>query len=299
MPQMATSRIESRRVKIGGAGPSAGLRIFTRVLECSRTPAEPPAGNIGTAPRDPTTARHNAAHTIVLVHGLGVSGAYWMPTAQLLTEHFRVLVPDLPGFGDSDRPRRVFDVDELAGALASWMDAMEIDRAPLVANSLGCQVAVRMALDQPDRIPRLILQGMTIDPEARSAPQQMARLLADALVEPPSLVPLIVRDYLKCGPRRLIGTLGRILDDPIADNLKRIEVPALVVRGERDPIVPQGWAEESARLLPDGRLVVIPGAAHALNFSHPDALSHVIREYLERGEVARLTPPLLDPSPDA
>lgn len=299
MPQTATSQIESRRVKIGGAGPSAGLRIFTRVLECSRVAGEAPANGVGPASPGTGEGAPDGADTVVLVHGLGVSGAYWMPTARLLTERFRVLVPDLPGFGDSDRPRRVLDVDELAGALASWMDAMEIDRSPLVANSLGCQVAVRMALDQPDRIPRLILQGMTIDPEARSAPQQMARLLADAFVEPPSLLPLIVRDYLKCGPRRLIGTLGRILEDPIADNLKRIEAPALVVRGERDPIVPQRWAEQSARLLPDGRLVVIPGAAHALNFSHPDALSHVIREYLERGEVARLTPPLLDPSPGA
>ena len=300
MPQMGARRIESRRVEIRGDGPAAGLRMFHRVLDPAHAEEGPPMAGAGTPPPHGSAANakggaydargdavpRRSADTVILVHGLGVSGAYWTPTARRLAERFRVLVPDLPGFGDSDKPRRVLDVGELAGALAAWMDAMEIDRAPLVANSLGCQVSVRMALERPERVTRLILQGMTIDPEARSAPVQIMRLLADAFVEPPSILPLVVRDYLKCGPRRLIGTLRHILDDPIAEHLKRIDVPALVVRGDLDPIVPQRWAEESARLLPHGRLIVIPDAAHALNFARPKGFARVIIDYLERGEVS-------------
>ena len=299
MPQMAARRIETRRVRIGGGAADGGLRMFTRVLECAQAAAAPSAGGAAKPRSDRGEDGRDRAETVVLVHGLGVSGAYWMPTALRLAERFRVLVPDLPGFGDSDRPRRVLDIGELAAALASWMDAMEIDRAPLVANSLGCQVAVRLTMERPERVPRLILQGMTIDPEARSAPTQMARLLADAFVEPPSLLPLIVRDYLKCGPRRLIGTLQHILEDPIAHNLTRVEVPALVVRGDRDPIVPQRWAEESARLLPNGRLIVIPRAAHALNFGRPEEFTRVICDYLGEARWARATTPPREPSPGA
>ena len=245
-------------------GRPLGLGLYTRVL-----------GHENAA---------SGADPIVLLHGLGVSGEYWMPTARLLARHFRIIVPDLPGFGRSDKPPRALDIGELAEAIASWMDVMEIDRAVLIGNSMGCQVAVRLAIAQPDRVSRLILQGMTIDPDARSAGKQMARLLADGFVEPPSLLPVVVRDYLRVGFRGLWDTLQHSLDDPIEQNLTRLDVPTLVVRGERDPIVPQRWAETSARLVPDGHLVVIPAAAHALNFGRPAAFTRVIREFISSGK---------------
>ena len=63
-------------------------------------------------------------------------------------------------------------------------------------------------------------------------------------------------------------------------------MPTLVVRGSRDQIVPQRWAEEAARLLPMGRLVVIPGAAHTANYSAPMELAHVTRAFLSEGRHA-------------
>lgn len=217
---------------------------------------------------------------IVLIHGLGVSGTYWLPTAELLSEHFRVFVPDLPGFGESHKPRHVPDLRELADMLVAWMDAVGIDRAALVGNSMGCQIAVNAILAHPDRVSRLVMQGPTIDPSARKAYRQLSRLFVDGLVEPPSLLPVVTRDYLKCGYQRIAGTLRHSLEDPIEENLPNIHVPALVVRGARDPIVPQRWAEDAARMLPLGRLIVMPTAAHAINFSHPVELARIIRDFL-------------------
>lgn len=217
---------------------------------------------------------------IVLVHGLGVSGTYWLPTAELLSEHFCVFVPDLPGFGRSQNPSGVPDLRELAGMLIAWMDAMKLELAALVGNSMGCQIAVNATLAHPHRVTRLVMQGPTIDPDARSAYSQLSRLLVDGLVEPPSLLPVVMRDYLKCGYRRIAGTLRHSLNDPIEENLPRVRAAALVIRGARDPIVPQRWAEDAARLLPLGRLIVMPGAAHAINFSHPVELARIIRRFL-------------------
>jgi pimeloyl-ACP methyl ester carboxylesterase len=62
--------------------------------------------------------------------------------------------------------------------------------------------------------------------------------------------------------------------------LPRIEVPALVVRGERDPMVPQNWAEKAVALLPKGRLVIIPGAAHTVVYFAPKQLTQVVRSFL-------------------
>jgi 2-hydroxy-6-oxonona-2,4-dienedioate hydrolase len=69
---------------------------------------------------------------LVLVHGLGVSGRYMVPTAERLAPHFRVYAPDLPGFGRSGKPSRVLNLTELADALAGWMRAAGLERAALL-----------------------------------------------------------------------------------------------------------------------------------------------------------------------
>ena len=76
------------------------------------------------------------------------------------------------------------------------------------------------------------------------------------------------------------------MKDPIEEKLARVRVPALVVHGSRDRISPRGWAEEVARLLPGGRLVVLPHAAHAANYSAPAELARAIRPFLAAGHHA-------------
>jgi 2-hydroxy-6-oxonona-2,4-dienedioate hydrolase len=71
-----------------------------------------------------------------------------------------------------------------------------------------------------------------------------------------------------------------VLADRIEEKLPRIKAPSLVVRGERDAVAPQPWAEEVARKLGAGEVRVIPGKGHAPNYSAPDELMRVIRPFL-------------------
>lgn len=234
---------------------------------------------------DPVPAE---APTVVLVHGLVVSSCYMVPTAIRLAPECRVYAPDLPGFGKSDKPAHVLSVPELADALGTWMEAAEIDQALLLGNSMGCQIAADLAVRYPKRVDRLVLQGPTTDPKARTALQQVVRLLRNAPYERPSLGPILVRDYLAAGAFRALRTFRYMLEDRIEEKLPRVRVPTLVVRGSRDPVVPQRWAEEATRLLPMGRLVVIPGWGHTLNYSAPLELVRVVRPFLyKRDEVRR------------
>ncbi|MDQ3793271.1 MAG: alpha/beta hydrolase [Actinomycetota bacterium] len=203
---------------------------------------------------------------MVLVHGLIVSGRYMVPTAELPAAHYRVFVPDLPSFGKSEKPPRTLDVAGLSDSLAAWMGEGGLDRAALVGNPFGCQIIVELAVRHPERVERAVLQGPTTDPRARTVLRQMGRLLLDGVREPPSLLPIELFDYLDAGLRRSVRTLRYMLEDRIEEKLPRVRVPILVVRGSRDPIVPQRWAEEAASLLPMGRLAVIPGAAHTANY---------------------------------
>jgi len=217
---------------------------------------------------------------IVLVHGIAVSSRYMVPLARELGSWAHVYAPDLPGFGRSAKPPRALGVSALAGALEAWLDAAELERPALVANSFGCQVAVELAASRPERISHLVLVGPTIDLYARRRRVQVARWLRTALVERPPLHFVVARDALAAGVVRSWQTFGHALADPVELKLPGITVPALVVRGERDPLASQAWSEEVARLLPNGQLVVIPGAGHALNWSRPRELGRLVRELL-------------------
>ncbi len=243
-----------------------GLRLHTRV------PALPPAGP-----------------TVVLLHGLGVSGRYMVPLAEALAGACRVIVPDLPGFGRSDKPRRVLTVPELSDWLVAWMDAAGVPRASLVGNSLGCQVAVDCAVRYPERVDRLVLQGPTMDRHARSALTQIVRLGLAALREPLSVWGIVLLDYLRCGPWRALRTLHYGLADPVVEKLSRVQAPALVVFGGRDPIVPRRWAEELARGLPHGQLAEMPRAGHIPNYSAPAELAALVLAFLRAEDLPRST----------
>lgn len=217
---------------------------------------------------------------IVLVHGLGVSSRYLMPTAELLSAHARVYAPDLPGFGLSDKTRRALTISELADALAAWMKANELEHAIMLGNSLGAQIIVDFAMRYPEHVERAVLVAPTIDPRARQFMRQLLRLMIDVLREPFSLYPIAAGDYLRAGLARGARTLKHALVDKIEDKLPLMHAPTLVVRGGRDPIVPQQWVEDATALLPSARLVVIPRAAHAVNYNSPVELAREVLRFL-------------------
>jgi 2-hydroxy-6-oxonona-2,4-dienedioate hydrolase len=220
------------------------------------------------------------APSVVLVHGQVISSLYMVPTARRLAGDFPVLAPDLPGFGLSDKPRRVLTIPELADALAWWMDAVGLRSAALVANSLGCQVVSDLAARRPERVEALVLAGPTMDREARTAWAQVGRWVRDWSGERPSLALAHLRDFALAGPGRALRTFRHALADRIEDKLPLVEAPTLVVRGERDPIAPQRWAEQVTGLIPRARLVVIPEGPHCVNYSTPDAFARVVRAFL-------------------
>ncbi len=97
------------------------------------------------------------ARTIIHIHGFGISGTYLLPTAALLADRYATWVPDLPGFGRSIHPPRALTIDDMADAVARFMDAQGIDRAVLLGNSLGCPVTLAFVEQHPDRIEAAVL----------------------------------------------------------------------------------------------------------------------------------------------
>jgi pimeloyl-ACP methyl ester carboxylesterase len=213
------------------------------------------------------------ARPAVLIHGLGVAGASVLPAARALAARGRpVLVPDLPGFGRSPGPGRVLDVDELAEALGAWVGSSLPAPAHLIGNSFGSQVAVEVAVARPDVVQSLLLLAPTFDTAVRSPLVHLVRALRAGFHESPGLTSAGRRDYARAGPRRLLRTLDLGVRHPVERRLPLVDAPALVVRGERDPIAPAAWSERVAELV-GARVATIPGGWHAVAYSMPDAVA--------------------------
>lgn len=248
-----------------------GQRMHFRTAPCGGGRASPPG------------------RPVVLVHGLAVSSRYMVPTAGWLSRDHPVFAPDLPGFGRSDKPRRVLSVPELADALLGWTRAVGLDRPVYLANSLGCQVVADLAARFPQETGPLVLVVPTIDAHARTWPQQIARLIVDTAMQPPDFLVIMAVDFLQAGPRRTAKTFRHALEDRIEETLPHVPHPVLVVRGSRDPIAPQRWVEELTRLLPRGELRVIRGAGHTVHYTAPLDLVRVVRSFLDRADLRHST----------
>ena len=160
------------------------------------------------------------------------------------------------------------------------MNVLGLTKAHLVGNSFGCQIIAEFALRHPRHIDRLVLQGPTVDPAARSLGKQLIRLVINSLREQHSMGRITLKDYRAAGLRRILGTIKVALEDRIEDKLPLIRAPTLVIRGERDAVVPQIWAERVTALLPNADLYIIPGAAHTVNYSVPEKFAAAIRPFL-------------------
>lgn len=231
--------------------------------------------------------RADAAVPIVLVHGFGVSSAYFEPLAERLAVTHDVYAPDLPGHGGTDTPSAPLGVGGLAEALAAWLDTMRLERCDLLGHSLGCQIAVELALRRPEIVRRLVLVGPPMDPRARRLRGLLPRFVAGGVGEPFGLTLRLAKDYARMGTR-LAPELRAMLSYPLERTLpSTAPVPVLLVRGARDRVATQRWVDELFAASSNVRVVTIPGAAHALHYSHPDALAACVRSFLDGGAPSR------------
>ena len=175
------------------------------------------------------------AKAIVHVHGFGISGTYLEPTAALLAPRYRTFVPDLPGMGRSLRRDRPLDLPGLAGAVISYLDEVGVDRASLVGNSLGCPIIAEVVATHPERVERAVLVSPAGGPNNQPLVRAIRQMAVDGLREPPSMVPIAVRDYLRFGVLQGVSLFRAMMRYPLLERLPDLVVPTLVVAGGARP----------------------------------------------------------------
>ena len=229
---------------------------------------------------------------ILHIHGFAISGTYMTPTARLLTDRHPTYVPDLPGFGRSPALDHPPTIDRLGDAVADFLDAVGVERAVVVGNSLGTAILISLATRHPDRVSRLVLVSPAGGRNNVPLTRAVRQLSVDALREPPAMARVAVPDYLNFGVVDTFRLFAAMTRFPALDELLALEVRSLVVLGVHDPLLPGAARvrEVLGQMRADLTVAVVKDAAHAINFSHPRELAGLIREFLDEGLDEGLVP---------
>ena len=222
---------------------------------------------------------------VVLLHGLAVSADYWWRNGPPhAAAGYRVLAPDLPGFGLTEGPRDGLSIEEQARALSSWAAELGIEHAVYVGHSLSCQTSLQFAAWFPERVAGLILAAPTGDPSGRRLARQALGLLRDVPRESWRLRLLVAEAYLRAGFVRAWRTWRDAATNDALATAEAVRAPGVVVLGTRDPVVRGEFAESLASRLPRGRVILIAGGAHAVIYDTAEAFNAAVCEFIDELE---------------
>ena len=236
---------------------------------------------------------HGAGPPLVLLHGATSAGREdFAAQIPLLSKAFQVFVPDARGHGTTPwDAANGFEYAWLVDDLAAFVDALGLKTFHLLGFSMGAMTALQFAVREPARLRTLIVVGITTQREPRAS---VARRLMDPervdRVEPTWGAQLARRH----DPVQGAGAWRRLLPAIAADvarqpllgprDLRRIELPAMVVCGDRDPFVPVDHAWGLSRQLPDGRLFVVPDTGHVVMVRRPGLFNEALATFYRSTE---------------
>lgn len=239
---------------------------------------------------------------LILLHAFPLNADLWRPQLERVSRGWRFLAPDLRGFGPGVLPPASSSMDDIAGDVAAFMDAVEIDEAVIGGLSMGGYVTMAFYRAAPERFTAMVLANTKAGPdtvEGRAARDKMAALVrrdgptavADQMMpkllgatsrrKRPHLEPLVRRLIESNTSEGIAAAIQAIKERPDSmPTLERSAVPALVITGEEDAIIPVAESEAMARAIPRSQLVVLPAAGHLSSLEVSDDFSEALDTFL-------------------
>jgi pimeloyl-ACP methyl ester carboxylesterase len=252
---------------------------------------------------------------LVLIHGMAGSSVTWEPVLGALTKSFTVVAPDLPGHGESDKPRGDYSLGAHASSVRDLLLALGHERATIVGQSFGGGVAMQLAYQHPERCERIVLVS------SGGLGQEVALLLR-ALTLPGAehVMPIACNGRVRDAGTAVTGFLDRLGLRPVpavtemwrsyaslSDGATReafqhtlrsvvdlhgqrvsaedrlylaADVPTLIVWGDRDPIIPLAHGVHAHELIPGSRLEVFEGSGHFPHCEQPERFVALLEDFM-------------------
>ena len=244
---------------------------------------------------------------LLLLMGLGAPGAVWELHVQEYEKHFRCLLVDNRGAGDSDQPDGPYTTRQMAEDAVALLDKLAIERVAIAGISMGSGIAQEIAINHPERVSRLALISSWSrcdlytkavfehfkDMRACSSPEQFVRLL-QLWIFAPGYFNTHAADLLEARSGAATGYMplaafkaqcDACIGHDTYDRLDQIKAPSLLTVGDADIFTPLRLSEEITRRIPQSSLKVFKGLGHAHHWEDLDAFNQLTTRFLQTGRV--------------
>lgn len=239
---------------------------------------------------------------LLLIHGFPLSGRIWQPQLEALKGDFRLIAPDLRGFGNSDAPEGPYSMDILADDMVGLLDHLGIERAVVCGMSMGGYVLLNMLDRHPHRVGGacfMVTRGGDDDAAGKERRVKLAREVLDkgAQVVSSAFASVLFSSQAGDGERELIAEVCRIMErtrpsglagaliamagrPDYSHRLAGFNLPSLVIGAEFDQAIPPGESRLMAESLPDARLAIVPDAGHMAGMENPEFVNRELHRFL-------------------
>jgi pimeloyl-ACP methyl ester carboxylesterase len=298
-----------------GAAACAALVAAPAVVSPPRCDAHPDSANRDAAANLKTMTLHGdrvayrdegAGEVLLLVHGMGGSSNTWSGVIPLLAKKYRVIAPDLLGHGESDKPRGDYSVGAFAVLLRDLLDALDVPRVTVIGHSLGGGVAMQFAHQHRQYCERIVLIssggfGDDVGRVLRLLSLPGSELVLPVIASRPAVLAgnalralMGSSDRFKARPslsnrdnrQAFLRTLRSVVDfrGQAVSALNRLGfhgvLPALIISGDQDRVIPVDHAHAAHRMLPNSWLHIMPGVQHHPPTERPEKVASLIDEFV-------------------
>lgn len=261
---------------------------------------------------------HGDGEPLLLIMGLGMDRRGWMFQVPFFSQHFKTIVFDNRGVGQSSKPASAYTTKIMAEDASALLDALQIKASNIVGISMGGMISQQLALHFPQKIKKLVLgctyaapmkemddlivssikslfgdSSLTLEQivETKNVdlklilPFMMSLTLSKSFIEKnKALIDMMVEEVLREGlnVEGFFGQLQAVRKHDTLLELKNITSPTLVITGGEDRLIPPQCSDEIASRINGAKLVKIPGGSHGFNFEQPDVFNNEVLAFLKK-----------------
>jgi 2-hydroxy-6-oxonona-2,4-dienedioate hydrolase len=244
--------------------------------------------------------KSGATEVLLLLHGIGASAERWLRVVPLLNRNFRIIIPDIVGFGYSDKPTVEYTMNYFVEFLRDFLKSIRIQRVHIIGSSFGGLLAAEFAMEFANIVKKMILVSpagtmqtstKTLDEYILAAlyptMENARRAFSDMAYDPKVVTDDIVKDFvnrmkLPNSKYAFMSTLLGIRNTQNLENrLTKIILPTLLIWGREDKMIPSVHAEDYLRIR-NSKLIMIPNSGHTPYTETPAVFAKIALDFLMR-----------------